>query len=85
MNKTTIGMGLTFGAGDKELRVAISVKYQKFPFHHVRQVRVTVGGLVVFDATWDALAKASALQTLRAIGPEVSELVVALEQVSCPS
>ncbi len=85
MNKTTIGMGLTFGADNNELRVAISVKYQKFPFHHVRRVSVTVGGLSVFEATWDAQAKASALQTLRAIGPEVSELVVALEQVSCPS
>jgi len=81
MNKTTVGMGLTFG----ELRVAISVKYQKFPFHYVRRVSITVGGLSVFDATWDAQTKVSALQTLRAIGPEVSELVTALEQVACPS
>lgn len=81
MNKTTIGMGLTFG----ELRVAISVKYQKYPFHYIRRVSVTVGGLSVFDATWDTQTKACALQTLRAIGPEVLELVVALEQVTCPS
>lgn len=86
MNKAqTLGMGLTFGAGDNELRVAVSVKFQKFPFHHTRKVNITVGGLCVFDATWDAQAKASALQTLRAIGAEVSELVTALEQVVCPS
>jgi len=84
MNKT-LGMGLTFKAGDNELRVAVSVKFQTYPFHHTRTVRITVGGLCVYDATWDAQAKASALQTLRAIAPEVSELVAALEQVDCPS
>lgn len=84
MNKT-LGMGLTFGAGANVLRVAVSVKFQKYPFHHSRKVSITVGGLCVFDATWDTQAKASALQTLRAIGPEVSELVTALERVACPS
>ena len=84
MNKT-LGMGLTFKAGDNELRVAVSVKFQPYPFHHTRRVRITVGELCVYDATWDAQAKASALQTLRAIGPEVPELVAALEQVACPS
>jgi hypothetical protein len=84
MNKT-LGMGLTFKAGDNALRVAVSVKYQKFPFHYTCKVSITVGGLCVYDATWDAQAKASALQTLQAIGPEVSELVAALEQVDCPS
>ena len=80
MNKT-LGMGLTFKAGDNELRVAVSVKFRKFPFHHTRTVRITVGGLCVYDATWDAAGKQGSLEALRAIGQEVSELVAALEQV----
>lgn len=84
MNKT-LGMGLTFGAGDNALRVAVSVKYQKFPFHYTCKVSITVGGLCVYDRMWDAAGKHGALEVLRAIGQEVSELVAALEQVDCPS
>ena len=84
MNKT-LGMGLIFGTGYNDLRVAVSVKFQKYPFHHTRKVSITVGGLCVFDATWDAAGKHGALEALRAIGPEVSELVAALGQVDCPS
>ena len=80
MNKT-LGMGLTFGAGDNELRVAASVKFQKFPFHHTRKVSVTVGGLCVFEAMWDAAGKDGALEALKAIGEEVAELVDALGKV----
>jgi len=80
MNKT-LGMGLTFGAGDNELRVAASVKFQKFPFHHTRKVSVTVGGLCVFDSMWDAAGKEGALNVLKAIGDEVSELIDALGKV----
>ena len=80
MNKT-LGMGLTFGAGDNELRVAASVKFQKFPFHHTRKVSVTVGGLCVFEAMWDAAGKEGALDALKAIGEEVAELVEALSKV----
>ena len=80
MNKT-LGMGLTFGAGDNELRVAASVKFQKFPFHHTRKVSVTVGGLCVFEAMWDAAGKEGALNVLKAIGEEVSELIDALGKV----
>ena len=80
MNKT-LGMGLTFGAGDNELRVAASVKFQKFPFHHTRKVSVTVGGLCVFEAMWDAAGKEGALDALKAIGGEVAELVEALSKV----
>ena len=80
MNKT-LGMGLTFGAGDNELRVAASVKFQKFPFHHTRMVSVTVGGLCVFEAMWDAAGKEGALNVLKAIGEEVSELIDALGKV----
>ena len=74
-------MGLTFGAGDNELRVAASVKFQKFPFHHTRKVSVTVGGLCVFEAMWDAAGKEGALDALKAIGEEVAELVEALSKV----
>ena len=80
MNKT-LGMGLTFGAGDNELRVAVLVKFQKFPFHHTRKVSVTVGGLCVFDSMWDAAGKEGALNVLKAIGEEVSELIDALGKV----
>ena len=76
MNKT-LGMGLTFN----ELRVAASVKFQKFPFHHTRKVSVTVGGLCVFEAMWDAAGKEGALDALKAIGEEVSELIDALGKV----
>ena len=80
MNKT-LGMGLTFGAGDNELRIAVSVKFQKFPFHHTRKVNVTVGGLCVFEAMWDSVSKSDALNVLKAIGEEVAELVDALGKV----
>ena len=80
MNKT-LGMGLTFGAGDNELRIAVSVKFQKFPFHHTRKVNVTVGGLCVFEAMWDATGKEGALNVLKAIGEDVSELIDALGKV----
>jgi hypothetical protein len=80
MNKT-LGMGLTFGAGDNELRIAVSVKFQKFPFHHTRKVSVTVGGLCVFEAMWDAAGKEGALDALKAIGEEVAELADALGKV----
>jgi hypothetical protein len=80
MNKT-LGMGLTFGAGENELRVAASVKFQKFPFHHTRKVSVTVGGLSVFEAMWDAAGKEGALEALKAIGEEVAELSDALGKV----
>jgi len=82
MNKTlTLSMGLTFGAGDNGLRVAVSVKFQKFPFHHTRKVSVTVGGLCVFEAMWDAAGKEGALDALKAIGEEVAELADALGKV----
>ena len=80
MNKT-LGMGLTFGAGDNELRVAVSVKFQKFPFHHTRKVNITVGGLCVFEAMWDAAGKEGAIEALKAIGEGVTELVDALGEV----
>lgn len=80
MNKT-LGMGLTFGAGDNELRIAVSVKFQKFPFHHTRKVNITVGGLCVFEAMWDAAGKEGALEALKAIGEEVAELFEALSKV----
>ena len=80
MNKT-LGMGLTFGAGDNKLRVAVSVKYQKFPFHHTRKVRITVGELCVYDRMWDAAGKQGALEALRAIGEVVGELTEALRKV----
>ena len=76
MNKT-LGMGLTFNG----LRVAASVKFQKFPFHHTRKVSVTVGGLCVFEAMWDAAGKEGALDALKAIGEEVAELADALGKV----
>ena len=76
MNKT-LGMGLTFNG----LRVAVSVKFQKFPFHHTRKVNVTVGGLCVFEAMWDAAGKEGALEALKAIGEEVAELSDALGKV----
>ena len=76
MNKT-LGMGLTFNG----LRVAVSVKYQKYPFHNSRRVVVTVGGLSVFEAMWDAAGKDGALEALKAIGEEVSELIDALGKV----
>ena len=76
MNKT-LGMGLTFNG----LRVAVSVKFQKFPFHHTRKVSVTVGGLCVFDSMWDAAGKEGALDALKAIGEEVAELADALGKV----
>ena len=78
MNKTlTLGMGLTFNG----LRVAVSVKFQKFPVHHTRKVSVTVGGLCVFEAMWDAAGKEGALEALKAIGEEVAELSDALGKV----
>lgn len=76
MNKT-LGMGLTFNG----LRVAVSVKFQKYPFHNSRKVIVTVGGLCVFEAMWDAAGKDGALEALKAIGEEVAELVDALGKV----
>ena len=76
MNKT-LGMGLTFNG----LRVAVLVKFQKFPFHNSRKVVVTVGGLCVFEAMWDTAGKEGALETLKAIGEEVAELVDALGKV----
>jgi hypothetical protein len=76
MNKT-LGMGLTFNG----LRIAVSVKFQKFPFHHTRKVSVTVGGLCVFEAMWDAAGKEGALDALKAIGEEVAELADALGKV----
>lgn len=76
MNKT-LGMGLTFNG----LRIAVSVKFQKYPFHHTRKVSVTVGGLVVYDMMWDAAGKDGALEALKAIGEEVAELTDALGKV----
>ena len=76
MNKT-FGMGLTFNG----LRVAVSVKFQKYPFHNSRKVVVTVGGLCVFEAKWDVAGKEYALEALKAIGDEVSELIDALGKV----
>ena len=76
MNKT-LGMGLTFNG----LRVAVSVKFQRYPFHNSRRVVVTVGGLSVFEAMWDAAGKEGALNVLKAIGDEVSELIDALGKV----
>ena len=82
MNKAqTLGMGLTFGAGDNELRIAVSVKFQKFPFHHTRKVSVTVGELCVFDSMWDVAGKEGALEALKAIGEEVAELSDSLKKV----
>ena len=80
MNKT-LGMGLTFGAGGNELRVAVSVKFQKYPVHHTRKVNITVGGLCVFEAMWDVAGKEGALEALKAIGEEVAELSDALGKV----
>ena len=78
MNKAlTLGMGLTFNG----LRVAVSVQFQKYPFHNSRKVNVTVGGLCVFEAMWDAAGKEGALNVLKTIGAEVSELIVALGKV----
>ena len=78
MNKAlTLGMGLTFNG----LRVAVSVKFQKYPFHNSRKVVVTVGGLCVFDAMWDVAGKDGALEALKAIGDEVAELADALGRV----
>ena len=78
MNKAlTLGMGLTFNG----LRVAVSVKFQKFPFHHTRKVSVTVGGLCVFEAMWDAAGKEGALEALKTIGEEVAELSDSLKKV----
>lgn len=76
MNKT-LGMGLTFNG----LRVAVSVKFQKYPFHNSRKVVITVGGLCVFEAMWDAAGKDGALEALKAIGEEVAELADALGKV----
>ena len=76
MNKT-LGMGLTFNG----LRVAVSVKFQRYPFHNSRRVVVTVGGLSVFEAMWDAAGKDGALEALKAIGEEVAELADALGKV----
>lgn len=76
MNKT-LGMGLTFNG----LRVAVSVKFQRYPFHNSRRVVVTVGGLCVFEAMWDVAGKDGALEALKAIGEEVTELVDALGKV----
>ena len=76
MNKT-LGMGLTFN----ELRVAVSVKFQKYPFHNSRKVSVTVGGLCVFEAMWDVAGKEGALEALKAIGEEVAELSDSLKKV----
>ena len=76
MNKT-LGMGLTFNG----LRVAVSVKFQRYPFHNSRRVVVTVGGLSVFEAMWDAAGKEGALEALKAIGEEVAELADALGKV----
>ena len=80
MNKT-LGMGLTFGAGGNELRVAVSVKFQKYPVHHTRKVNITVGGLCVFEAMWDVAGKEGALEALKAIGEEVAELSDSLKKV----
>ena len=78
MNKAlTLGMGLTFNG----LRVAVSVKFQKYPFHNSRKVVVTVGGLCVFDEMWDVAGKDGALEALKAIGDEVAELADALGRV----
>lgn len=78
MNKAlTLGMGLTFNG----LRVAVSVKFQKFPVHHTRKVNITVGGLCVFEAWWDVTGKECALNVLKAIGEEVAELSDALGKV----
>lgn len=78
MNKAqTLGMGLTFNG----LRVAVSVKFQKYPVHHTRKVNITVGGLCVFEAMWDVAGKEGALETLKAIGEEVAELSDALGKV----
>jgi len=78
MNKTlTLGMGLTFNG----LRVAVSVKFQKFPVHHTRKVNITVGGLCVFEALWNVAGKEGALNVLKAIGEEVAELSDALGKV----
>ncbi len=76
MNKT-LGMGLTFNG----LRVAVSVKFQRYPFHNSRRVVVTVGGLSVFEAMWDVAGKEGALEALKAIGEEVAELSDALGKV----
>jgi polyphosphate kinase 2 (PPK2 family) len=57
------------------------VKFQKYPFHNSRRVVVTVGGLCVFEAMWDAAGKDGALNVLKAIGEEVSELIDALGKV----
>lgn len=81
MNKT-LGMGLTFKAGDNELRVAVSVKFQTYPFHHTRKVRIAVGELCVYDRMWDAAGKQGALEALQAIGEVVSELIEALGKVT---
>lgn len=82
MNKAlTLGMGLTFGAGENALRVAVSVKFQKYPVHHARKVNITVGGLCVFEAWWNVAGKEGALNVLRAIGEEVAELSDALGKV----
>lgn len=80
MNKT-LGMGLTFGVGENALRVAVSVKFQKFPVHHTRKVNITVGGLCVFEAWWDVTGKECALNVLKAIGEEVAELSDSLKKV----
>ena len=78
MNKAlTLGMGLTFNG----LRVAVSVKFQKYPFHNSRKVSVTVGGLCVFEAMWDVAGKEGALEALKAIGEEVAELSDSLKKV----
>ena len=78
MNKAlTLGMGLTFNG----LRVAVSVKFQKYPFHNSRKVSVTVGGLCVFEAMWDVAGKEGSLEALKAIGEEVAELSDSLKKV----
>lgn len=81
MNKT-LGMGLTFKAGDNALRVAVSVKFQTYPFHQTRKVRIAVGELCVYDRMWDAAGKQGALEALQAIGEVVSELIEALGKVT---
>lgn len=65
-NNKTLGTGITIG----DVRFAVSVKWQPYPFHTTRQIRITVGGLCVFEALWDAAGRDTALERLAQIGGE---------------
>lgn len=60
--------------GPSGVRVGVSVQWNKYPAHQTRQVRVTVGSFLAYDAVFDETTRDRAAQVLSQMLSDHEEL-----------